>query len=359
MEQAPKEQVPRGPTAPSGLAAPSAGEPVVVHLPEASRRFVRVDAVTRRADAPRLSAPARVVVPEAGRAAVGAPLGGRVVALHVARDASVEAGAPLVTLLAPEAAAARAQATAAEAVLRAARAELARQARMVALGVAPDARGTEVQREVAAAEAEVARARAVVAMLGDGKGGELVVRAPRGGTVVDLAVTVGAAVVEGARLVELRDATQEQVVVEVFERDAGLVLPGARVEVELAGLPARRLGRVSSLGGVVREGSRTVPVRVALDAAPGGGAPLRSGQTGRARIHGPLGELAVPVAAVLVRAGAPVVYVARGSTSFERRAVEVGSPLDGWVVIRHGLREGDMIAVEGALLLDGAADQLL
>jgi cobalt-zinc-cadmium efflux system membrane fusion protein len=339
--------------------ARAAPEPAVtVTLPSSSRPFIAVAPATRRPDAVLLTAPARVVVPESARAAVGAPVAGRVRALHVSRDARVAPNAPLVTLLAADAASARAAVASAQAIVRAAEAEVARQKRMGDLGVATELQRVEAARQLAEARAELARSRAVADMLGPGDGGEVVVRAPVEGTVLDLAVTVGAAVTEGAPLLELGDASRALVVAEVFDRDLPRVVVGAEVEVSLAGLEGRLTGRVASTGAAVRAASRTVPVRVTLDAQPASEA-LREGLTGRVAIRGKVAAITVPTAAVLLRGAEPVVYVERGDATYERRAVRIGQPLGGQVVIHGGLVEGERVVVKGALLLDGAADQLL
>ncbi len=64
--------------------------------------------------------------------------------------------------------------------------------------------------------------------------------------------------------------------------------------------------------------------------------------------------------AVLIRDGTDtVVYVEKGPRTFHRRAVTVGRPSDGRVQVLSGLEPGERVVVKGALLLDGAADQLL
>ena len=54
-----------------------------------------------------------------------------------------------------------------------------------------------------------------------------------------------------------------------------------------------------------------------------------------------------------------VVYVQRDDLTFVRRRVVVAQPVDGRVQIVSGLTPGEKVVVRGALLLDGAADQLL
>jgi cobalt-zinc-cadmium efflux system membrane fusion protein len=211
---------------------------------------------------------------------------------------------------------------------------------------------------VAELEIELARARTAVSIIGRGRGGDVVIRAPIAGTVIDRRAAIGMAVEPGAGpLVAIGDPSGIVVTVEVFDRDVQMVRLGADVEVALVGLETPLRGHVAHIAPVVSGGLRTVPVRVELDAIPPG---LRAGLYGRASIS--LGDegLVLPSTAVLVRDGqTTVVYVEEGEGRFVRREVAVGPSIEGRVHVIGGLREGERVAVEGALLIDGAADQLL
>jgi hypothetical protein len=83
---------------------------------------------------------------------------------------------------------------------------------------------------------------------------------------------------------------------------------------------------------------------------------------GRVEIEEAGRGLSLPATAVLIRNGREtVVFVERehGSFTFERRTVSVGQIVDGRAHVRAGLAAGERVAVGGARLLDGAADQLL
>ena len=87
---------------------------------------------------------------------------------------------------------------------------------------------------------------------------------------------------------------------------------------------------------------------------------LRPGMYGRVEIEAADAGLTLPVEAVLIKDGKdPVVYVETDPLTFVRRSVVVAQPVDGRVQIVSGLSPGDKVVVRGALLLDGAADQLL
>jgi cobalt-zinc-cadmium efflux system membrane fusion protein len=115
--------------------------------------------------------------------------------------------------------------------------------------------------------------------------------------------------------------------------------------------------RVASVGSVVATGLRTVPVYLTVDLH---GVALRPGMYGRVEIDAADAVVTLPVSAVLIKDGKePVVYVEKDPLTFVRRHVEVAQPVDGRVQIVSGLSPGEKVVVHGALLLDGAADQLL
>jgi multidrug efflux pump subunit AcrA (membrane-fusion protein) len=67
--------------------------------------------------------------------------------------------------------------------------------------------------------------------------------------------------------------------------------------------------------------------------------------------------IAVPAEAPVNRRGENVVYVLRdtmpGLPHAEKRRVETGVTLDGWIEIRSGLDEGEAVVVQGQQLLSG------
>jgi multidrug efflux pump subunit AcrA (membrane-fusion protein) len=81
----------------------------------------------------------------------------------------------------------------------------------------------------------------------------------------------------------------------------------------------------------------------------------------RAAIKGPPGEtIFLPAEAVLVKDGKTfLVYVKIGEDTFVARKVKIGRSVGGSIAILSGLVVGDVVAVKGALLLDGASEQML
>lgn len=346
-------------------ATPSEREPSepppdgVVRIPETSRQFVTVEPAGDGNDSGTLRAPAHIEFRDGAVAQLGAPFEGRVVKVNVHIGDVVRAGEALVTLDCPEAAAVRAAVDTARVSLREAHTALDREHRMLDQGIGIEREKIAAETKVSELESELARAEASLRFVGAGTGTTVVLRAPIAGTVISRKASEGLAVPQGGDpLVEIGDPSTLWVVADVFERDLPLVRQGATAHVELPSLQQPLDGKVVSIGTVVATGSRTAPVRI----APGASARLlRPGMYGRADINlAPTsGAVTLPTEAVLVKGKDMVVYVEKNPTTFERRTVIVGAPINGRVQVISGVAPGDRIVVRGALLLDGSADQLL
>lgn len=98
----------------------------------------------------------------------------------------------------------------------------------------------------------------------------LTVFAPMGGTILEKGVRPGQYVKTGDPLYTIADLSRVWVVLEVYESELPWVRFGQPVELEVEGLPARRItGAVGFVEPVVTEATRTIRVRVMADNASG------------------------------------------------------------------------------------------
>jgi cobalt-zinc-cadmium efflux system membrane fusion protein len=336
-----------------------------VRLAKESRPYVVTEKVALGAASPVVLAPARIAFRDGAVSQVNLPITGRVTAIHVKTGDRVKAGDPLVTISSPDAAAARAQLAAATAEHDAAVQEAARQDAMARSGVGVDSERVTAQAHLRQSEAELARAQTTVTILGGGAGPTVVLRAPIDGTVIARHATVGAVAQPGGDpLIEIGNPSSLWVVAEVFERDLAQVHDGAAVDIELP-TRAAAAGHVVSVGSALTGALRTAPVYIAFDddsgAAGTASAPVRAGMFARAAIKAPAGKtIVLPAEAVLIEDGKTyVVYVRVGDDLFAPRKVEVGRSIDGRVEVLSGVAVGDEVVTRGALLINGAAEQLL
>jgi len=343
-------------SAPPSVTSPDGS----IQVGEKSRPYVTTRAVAFEAAAPAVRAPARLAFRDGAVSQLNLAVPGRVTAVHVKTSDHVKAGDPLITLSSPEAAAARASMAAAQADHDAAKNEVARQDQMASSGVGIASERAAAQARLRQSEAELARARTTARLLGAGSGSTVVLRAPIDGTVIARRATVGSVAEPGGEpLIEIGNPTALWVVADVFERDLAQVHDGAEVDVELSMIDQKLRGRVASVGSALTGSLRTAPVYIALDDTAGLG--LRAGMFARATIKAMAGEgIVLPVEAVLVKRGKKyIVYVKQADERYLPREVSVGRSVDGKVQILSGLGVGEQVVVEGALLIDGAAEQLL
>jgi len=324
-----------------------------------SRAYVVTQVVEVGSNAPLVRAPAKIAFRDGAVSEVDTPTPGRITTVHVKVGDKVKANDPLVTLTSPDAANSRASVTAAQAAYDAAVTEAARQDHMASSGVGVETDRVAAQARLRQAQVELDRARSGSALLGGGAGSTLVVRAPIDGTVIARRATVGAVAEPGGEsMIELGNPNALWAIADVFERDLNGIKDGAEVDIELASRTEPLKGHVMSVGSALTGSTRTAPVYIALDTQS---TDIRAGMFARAAIKGPAGEMIfLPSEAVLVKDGKTfLVYVKVGEDTFAARHVKIGRSVGGQIAILSGLKVGDVVVVKGALLLDGASEQML
>lgn len=331
-----------------------------VEIAPPSRAFITVEQVGSQQAHVTLRAPARVAFRDSAISRVGAPIPARVMKLHVKVGDQVRLNDPLATLASPDASAYHAELARARVELASAEATLKRQEEMVAKGVGREYERVSAEMEVRDAQERVRAAKRDVSLLGKSFGGTVIVTSQIEGTVLARNASVGAQVEpEGEPMFEIGNPKDLWVVADVFQDDLVMITPGAEVTVELAALAEPVSGRVASIGALLDTAVRRAPVYIEL--AGKDRAALRAGMFARAIVEAnEIDGLTLPTEAVLIKDGdKTVVYIERSEGVFEPREVQLGHAFLQRVEIVSGLRSGERVAVRGALLIDGAANQLL
>jgi len=340
----------------SGTA--ESGKPAA-KLSAEQKKFLTVITVGEAKDDETLSLPGRVSFRPQAQSVIGAPVAGRVVAQLARAGEIVKAGTPLLVIESADAASMRAAADQAATRLTAAEQAHRRHTEMVAKGVGLEAELQEAEARLKDARAENDRARHSLSLIGAGNGARIAVSAPTAGVVLAIKAAVGASVVPGGDpLLELGDPSQLQITAQVTESDLRRISIGQEADIDIPALSTKGKARVDSISPRVDPDSRRAPVYLNLLKRVDN---MQSGMLAQILLRVRReSSVSVPTAAVLIRNGRErVVYVEKTDGSFEARPVKTGAINDGNVVILNGIRSGDRIVTQGALLLDTQAELLL
>jgi Cu(I)/Ag(I) efflux system membrane fusion protein len=179
-------------------------------------------------------------------------------------------------------------------------------------------------------------------------------RAPVSGVVAELGAREGMTVTAGATLFRIAGLGSVWVVAQVPEAQAGLLVPGSRVEVGVPAYPGETFpGRVSAILPEVNAATRTLRARIEV-ANPGG--KLKPGMYANLALSARGREgLLVPAEAVIRTGERNVVILVEGEGKFRAVDVEVGMEAGSSAEIRKGLKAGDRVVVSGQFLIDSEA----
>jgi cobalt-zinc-cadmium efflux system membrane fusion protein len=326
---------------------------------------VVVKPAERRALADETLASGEVVPSPDGVAEVGALVSGRVASILVNDGDKVKAGQVLATIDAPEAA--RMQGD-----LVQARARLWRAEKMVEQERKLWADKATSERSLQAAEAELREAQAAVrsarnllsasrvpapAESASGGSARIAIASPIAGVISRRSAVLGGHVTAETSLFEVVAIDKLMLRANVSEVLARRVEPGSPAVIRQRGAEQTCNGTVQSRLNRIDEQRRTMGVMVSV--APGcqGLVPgAFADVTVRLSASGAESAIVVPRTAIVEFDGAPSVFVeapTRGPGHFDIRIVRVGLTDGVHSVIEDGLKEGEPVAVVGALLLKG------
>ncbi|MEJ2538787.1 MAG: efflux RND transporter periplasmic adaptor subunit [Gemmatimonadota bacterium] len=299
--------------------------------------------------------PGTVDSPDTARASVGSVVEGRVVRVLVLPGDRVTAGQPLVEIHSHEVSDAQRNLTAAEARLSYQDNAVTRGRRLYESGAISL---EELQRREAdhrEARADVLQAREMMEHLHATPTGESAAEAPRAGTVFQVHVSTGEAVLPGAPLVELGSTDVLWVTAFVPENTAASLSPGDEVPVSFRSRPGEvaraRLVRMSDW---VDPANRSVEARFELERIPAG---IRPGSFATVDVstQADVSGAELPEEAVVRFGDGDAVFVVDGPGRYRRVAVGAEPIREGRVAVT-GLEEGVEVVVQGAYFLKAASE---
>ncbi len=182
----------------------------------------------------------------------------------------------------------------------------------------------------------------------------LVLRAPFAGTVITRHAYEGQYVKENDALFEIGDFSSLWFVFDAYERDLASLALNQPVTVTLPSLPGEKFtAPIAFIDPNLNETSRTARVRVVL---PNPQRRILHRQTADGIIHLETAPtLLIPRSAILHTRQLPVAYVDLGGGNYQLRQLTLGKIGDADAEILSGIKEGEKVVTQAALLLDGQA----
>jgi Cu(I)/Ag(I) efflux system membrane fusion protein len=180
--------------------------------------------------------------------------------------------------------------------------------------------------------------------------------APRNGIVLERSVVPGMRVMPGDVLFRIADHTSVWAMADVAERDLGAVAAGQPVTVRARSYPDKTFtGKVALVYPHLNPSTRTVRVRIEL---PNRDMLLLPDMYVQMEIETGNSKpvLTVPDDAVIDSGDRRLVIIDKGEGRFEPRPVEVGRRGAGYVEIRDGIAEGDIVVTSANFLIDAESN---
>lgn len=173
---------------------------------------------------------------------------------------------------------------------------------------------------------------------------------PATGTIMEKHVFDGSAVDAGQLLYRIADLSSLWVEADVYESELPLVHVGESVQITLPYIPSKTFdGTISYIYPYLNDDTRTTRVRIEVPNPDGA---LKPSMYANVHLNIPLGErLVVPESAILYAGESRVAFVDLGEGRLQPRTVETGVRTAGWIEIRAGLEEGEVVVTSANFLI--------
>ena len=184
----------------------------------------------------------------------------------------------------------------------------------------------------------------------NGSGSLFPVTAPFAGTVIEKTAVLGDLAQPDKPLFTIADLSTVWIAGNVFEKDVGKLRIGATAEVTVAAFAGQVFkGKVGYIASVMDKETRTLQARIDV---PNPDQRLIPEMFATAAIDtgSATKAILVPEEAVVLIQGMPTVFV-EDANGFQPRVVELGEKLRGRIVLKNGIKPGDLVVVAGTYAL--------
>lgn len=289
---------------------------------------------------------------------------GKIVKLIASLGDRVKAGQPLAYFDSPELGQIWAEYLKAKGRVELTRKNLKREETLFEKKISPEKDVLTARQELSEAEADINLSKERFRLLGiditpfeaERKNGDhplLPLSSPISGAVIEKTVSHGEVVVPEKTLFTVADLSTLWVLIDIYEKDMPRLKRGMGVKVAVTAFPDKDFrGRISYIGDVVDEKTRTVKARVAVDNS---GELLKPGMFAAVTIDAKGSQeekvIAIPLEAVLMDGEARYVFVQTAPDRFKREDIKVGRTFGKNIEVMEGLKEGYLIVTKGSFVL--------
>jgi membrane fusion protein, heavy metal efflux system len=329
-------------------------EPLKLSEEEIRAAGIQVQAVTEQAVHGQITATASVQANQDRLAHIQPRVAGRVVKVNANLGDRVRPGQTLVLLDSIELGEAQSAYRQAESEAALARAGFERAERLIGEQIIPQKDYLRARAEYEKARTACASAAEKLRLLGvsPGKdsGSTFPLSSPFIGTVIEKDAVLGELIQPDKSLFTVADLSKVWIEANLYEKDLARVAPGTQAQVSVAAYPDQTFsGRITYVSSMTDKETRTVKARIEVPNPEGR---LKPGMFASVALETSTTEnaLAVPDDAVVLIDGKPTVFVQEHG-GFEARTVTLGDKLQGRVIVKEGLEDGDGAVVKGAYAL--------
>jgi membrane fusion protein, copper/silver efflux system len=180
--------------------------------------------------------------------------------------------------------------------------------------------------------------------------------APRDGIVMERNAIEGMRVQPGGVMFRIADHSVVWALIDIAERDLGAIAVGQTATVKARSFPGREFsGKIEVIYPEINRETRTARIRVDL---PNPDLVLLHDMYVDAEIDTGSGEpvLSVPESAVLDTGSKQIVLVGKGQGRFEPRDVKLGHRGGGYVEVRGGIGDGELVVISANFLIDAESN---
>ncbi|MBZ5556659.1 MAG: efflux RND transporter periplasmic adaptor subunit [Acidobacteriia bacterium] len=323
------------------------------------RASLTIAPVAERDVASSLSIAGKVQFDEDRLSRVLVPLAGQIVDLRVKVGDIVRKGQPLCAVNSREASAAVGEHIESHKDLELAEKTAAMTEDLFQHDAASKIALQQAQSDLAKAQSKLARTEQALHALGIEDDhqlasftGRVPIPAPIGGSIIERKVTEGQFVQsDSTPIITVADLSTVWVMGDLFERDLHLVSVGQPATITTAAYPGEQFqGRVNYISEAIDPATRTAKVRISV---PNPGGRLKPEMFAAVALGVAANERAVmlPSRAIFTEDGKTFAFVEAGAGRFARRPIEVAPGEGAERRILSGLRAGDRVVVDGAILL--------